>query len=54
MKKYKPERHEYADVFIECAKDKSKVLQFKTKGSAIWVNVNVCTDNYDFRIKPQD
>lgn len=54
-KKPKPERHEYADVFIECAKDKSKVLQFKTKGSAIWHDSMAAKDEgIEWRVKPQD
>jgi len=51
----KPERHEYADVFIECAKDKSKVLQFKTKGSDIWHDSIAAKDEgIEWRVKPQD
>jgi len=53
MKKYKPEPHEYADVFIACAKDKSKVLQFKTKGSAIWHDSIAAKDEgIEWRVKP--
>ena len=52
----KPERHEYADVFIECAKDKSKVLQFKTKTSMLWQDSLAAQDGsgIEWRIKPQD
>ena len=52
----KPARHEYADVFIECAKDKSKVLQFKTKTSMLWQDSLAAQDGsgIEWRIKPQD
>ena len=52
----KPARHEYADVFIECANDKSKVLQFKTKTSMLWQDSLAAQDGsgIEWRIKPQD
>lgn len=51
----KLQRHEYADVFIECALDKTKVLQFKTKGSAIWHDSIAAKDEgIEWRVKPQD
>lgn len=50
VKVEKTQRCKYADVFIEAANDKTKVLQVKKLGT--WFDVDV--NNYEYRIKPEN